>query len=66
VAPTRTAWVATKYGWQAAIAGTAASAVIDVPVWFAVKPDQPLVKRQSSCGGEKSGEAGHWLDLTSK
>jgi len=53
VASTTTECVATEYGWQAAIVGTAASAVIGVLVWFAVKPDRPPVKRQSSCGAKK-------------
>jgi len=42
-APMCTAWVATSYGWQAAILLTAASAVIGIIAWFAVKPDVPLV-----------------------
>jgi MFS transporter, ACS family, glucarate transporter len=43
VAPVGTAWVATKYGWQAAIAVTAISAVIGVIAWFLVKPDKSIV-----------------------
>lgn len=44
-APTVTAWVATHYGWQAAILLTSASAVIGAVAWLAVKPDAPLVRR---------------------
>lgn len=45
VAPTATAWIATKYGWQAAIVVTALTAVIGVVCWFAVKPDKELVRK---------------------
>ena len=41
-APTATAWIATNYGWQSAILATAASAVIGIIAWLAVKPDVPL------------------------
>lgn len=41
-APTVTAWIATNYGWQAAIVATAASAVIGIVAWIVVKPDVPL------------------------
>lgn len=43
LAPLCTAWVATNYGWQAAILMTAGSAVIGIFAWLAVKPDVPLV-----------------------
>lgn len=45
-APTATAWIATNYGWQAAILTTAVSAVIGVLAWLAVKPDLPLVQSE--------------------
>jgi len=45
-APTLTAWVATQYGWQAAILLTAFSAAVGVVCWIAVKPDQELVARK--------------------
>ena len=41
-APVVTAWIATNYGWQAAIVATAASAVVGIIAWLAVKPDVPL------------------------
>jgi ACS family glucarate transporter-like MFS transporter len=44
IAPTLTAWIATNYGWQAAIVVTSMSAVIGVIAWIAVKPDVPLKK----------------------
>lgn len=44
VAPTLTAWIATNYGWQAAILATAASAIIGIVAWIAVKPDAPLMR----------------------
>lgn len=46
VAPTATAWIATNYGWQAAILVTAATAVIGVVAWVAVKPDVPMVLKE--------------------
>ncbi|HWR39489.1 MAG TPA: MFS transporter [Patescibacteria group bacterium] len=46
-APTVTAWVATTYGWQTAILVTAASAVIGIVAWVAVKPDVPLRQKNS-------------------
>jgi ACS family glucarate transporter-like MFS transporter len=46
LAPTLTAWLATQYGWKAAIMVTAASALIGVVAWFAVKPDVPLRLRR--------------------
>ena len=47
VAPVGTAWIATKYGWQAAIGVTAISAVIGVIAWFLVKPDEPIVLEEA-------------------
>ncbi|MBP2660219.1 MAG: major facilitator superfamily 1, partial [Firmicutes bacterium] len=47
-APVATAWVATNYGWQAAILTTAASAVIGIVAWLAVKPDTPLVLKENN------------------
>lgn len=47
-APTATAWIATNYGWQAAILATAGSAVIGIIAWLAVKPDIPLVIKHSN------------------
>ncbi|HWR41974.1 MFS transporter [Sporomusa sp.] len=47
LAPICTAWIATNYGWQAAIVTTAVSAVIGVIAWFMVKPDVPIERRQS-------------------
>ena len=41
-APTLTAWIATTYGWQAAIFFTAFTAVVGVLCWLLVKPDKPL------------------------
>ena len=41
-APLLTAWIATNYGWQAAILNTAALALVGVVAWLAVKPDMPL------------------------
>ena len=41
-APTATAWIATNYGWQEAILATAATGVIGIIAWIAVKPDIPL------------------------
>lgn len=43
-APTLTAWLATSYGWQAAITFTAALAIIGIIAWLAVKPNRPLVR----------------------
>jgi ACS family glucarate transporter-like MFS transporter len=43
LAPITTAWVATKYGWEAAITVTAASAIIGIVSWVLVRPDKPLV-----------------------
>lgn len=47
-APTVTAWIATNYGWQAAIIATAASAIIGIIAWVAVKPDIPLVRKSDT------------------
>lgn len=57
VAPTATAWIATNYGWQAAILVTAASAVIGVVAWIAVKPDVPLVLRDITLQAGESNKA---------
>jgi len=43
LAPITTAWIATKYGWEAAITVTAASAIIGIVAWLLVRPDKPLV-----------------------
>ncbi|MGC7872148.1 MFS transporter [Desulfosporosinus sp. SYSU MS00001] len=43
VAPTLTAIIALRYGWQWAISATAFIGVIGVCAWFLVRPDQPLV-----------------------
>lgn len=43
VAPPFTAWVATHYGWQAAILVTAFYAIVGVVSWVAVKPDREIV-----------------------
>lgn len=43
LAPTVTAWVATTYGWQAALVVTALSGVCGAVAWFFVKPDKPIV-----------------------
>lgn len=42
-APTLTAWIATTFGWQAAIVTTAALAVVGAIAWLGVKPEKPLV-----------------------
>lgn len=47
-APVVTAWIATNYGWQAAIVTTAASAVVGIIAWLAVKPDVPLVIKENN------------------
>lgn len=44
-APTLTAWIATTYGWQAAIVTTAAFAVVGMFAWLFVKPELPLVRK---------------------
>lgn len=51
-APTVTAWVATNYGWQAAILTTAGSAIIGIIAWGAVKPDVPLVRKSEELVGQ--------------
>lgn len=48
IAPVATAWIATHYGWQAAILVTAFTAVIGVVCWVAVKPDQEIVIKPKS------------------
>lgn len=47
-APIATAWIATNYGWEAAILATAASAVVGIIAWLAVKPDVPLVLQENN------------------
>lgn len=42
LAPIVTAWIATTYGWQAAIIFTSLSALIGVGAWILVKPDQSI------------------------
>jgi len=44
ISPTLTAWIATRYGWQAAIVVTAISSVIGVVCWIAVKPDREIIQ----------------------
>lgn len=44
-APTLTAWIATTYGWQAAIVTTSAFAIIGMVAWLAVKPEIPLIQK---------------------
>jgi ACS family glucarate transporter-like MFS transporter len=46
IAPLLTAWIATNYGWQAAIIVTALSAVIGIIAWLFVKPDIPLQRSE--------------------
>ena len=43
LAPTCTAWIATTYGWQAAMAVTALTGVVGAVAWLFVKPDKPIV-----------------------
>jgi MFS transporter, ACS family, glucarate transporter len=43
LAPITTAWIATQYGWEAAITATSASAIVGVLAWLLVKPDKPIV-----------------------
>lgn len=45
LAPIVTAWIATQYGWQAAILVTAFTAIIGVVSWVLVKPDQEIVSK---------------------
>jgi MFS transporter, ACS family, glucarate transporter len=42
LAPMLTAWIATSYGWQAAILVTAASTLLGIIAWIIVKPDTPI------------------------
>lgn len=54
-APMITAWIATQYGWQAAIFATASTGLIGAVCWFFVKPHKPLqypslVARQAAAG----------------
>jgi ACS family glucarate transporter-like MFS transporter len=44
-APVITGWVATKYGWQAAILATAAAGIMGAGIWIFVRPDVPLKHR---------------------
>ncbi len=41
-APMITAWIATQYGWQAAIFATASTGIIGGICWIFVRPDKPL------------------------
>jgi len=50
IAPTLTAWIATRYGWKAAIVVTAASSVIGVICWIAVKPDREIIGSEPAKG----------------
>lgn len=43
LAPTVTAWVATAYGWQAAMFVTAATGIVGAVAWLFVKPDKAIV-----------------------
>ena len=43
LAPTVTAWFATNYGWQAALAATAVTGICGAIAWFFVKPDKAIV-----------------------
>ena len=43
LAPSVTAWVATTYGWQAALAVTAVSGIAGAVLWLFVKPDKAIV-----------------------
>ena len=46
-APMITAWIATQYGWRAAILATASAGIIGAIFWLFVKPDVPLRHRYS-------------------
>ncbi|MBP1764556.1 MAG: major facilitator superfamily 1 [Firmicutes bacterium] len=54
LAPLVTAWIATHFGWQAAILLTAASAVVGIIAWIFVKPDVPLVLKTGVEGEQKA------------
>ena len=43
-APTITAWVATKHGWETAIIFTSLTAIVGIVAWIAVKPDKLLIR----------------------
>ena len=43
LAPSVTAWVATTYGWQAALVVTAVSGIAGAVLWLFVKPDKAIV-----------------------
>jgi ACS family glucarate transporter-like MFS transporter len=51
LAPIVTAWIATDWGWQAAIVCTAATALVGVAAWLFINPDVPLVPVQADAGG---------------
>jgi len=44
-APIITAWIATRYGWQAAIFTTASAGLLGAVCWIFVKPHKPLQYR---------------------
>ena len=44
-APTLTAWIATNYGWQAAIITTSAFAIVGMLAWLLVKPERQLLPK---------------------
>jgi len=44
-APMITAWIATNYGWQAAIFTTASTGLVGAACWLFVKPHKPLQYR---------------------
>jgi ACS family glucarate transporter-like MFS transporter len=44
-APIITAWIATRYGWQAAIFTTASTGLLGAVCWIFVKPHKPLQYR---------------------
>lgn len=43
LAPSITAWLATTYGWEAALLGTAFSGILGIVAWFMVRPDKSIV-----------------------
>lgn len=43
LAPTVTAWIATTYGWQAAMVATAVTGAAGAVAWLFVKPDKAIV-----------------------
>jgi ACS family glucarate transporter-like MFS transporter len=42
IAPTLTAVIATRYGWQMALTMTAMIGIIGVFAWVLVRPDRPI------------------------